>query len=57
VKEKEAVCRVKEAKRLSVIEETIEKQMTQGKAAPILGLSERQMGEWSKKLPEKAQLE
>jgi len=39
MKEKEAVCRVKEAKRLRVIEEAIEKQITQRKAASILGLS------------------
>ena len=41
--EKDIVMRVKEAKRLRVIEEAIEKQMTQRKAASILGLSERQV--------------
>ena len=50
MKEKDIVMRVKEAKRLRVIEETIEKQMTQGKAASILGLSERQVRRIVKKV-------
>lgn len=50
MKEKDIVMRVKEAKRLRVIEETIEKQMTQEKAASILGLSERQVRRIVKKV-------
>ncbi|MEK9149326.1 MAG: helix-turn-helix domain-containing protein [Candidatus Desantisbacteria bacterium] len=43
MKEKDIVMKVKEAKRLRVIEESIEKQLTQRKAANILGLSGRQV--------------
>ncbi|MBU2462028.1 helix-turn-helix domain-containing protein [bacterium] len=50
MKEKDIVMRVKEAKRLRVIEETIEKQITQRKAASILGLSERQVRRIVKKV-------
>ena len=37
--EKDIIMRVKEAKRLRVIEEAIEKQITQREAANILGFS------------------
>ncbi|MFH0773927.1 MAG: helix-turn-helix domain-containing protein [bacterium] len=50
MKEKEAVCRVKEAKRLRVVEKVIEKQITQRKAASILGISERQVRRMVKKV-------
>ena len=48
--EKDIVMRVKEAKRLRVIEEVIEKQMTQQKAASILSISERQIRRIVKKV-------
>ncbi|MBU1153252.1 helix-turn-helix domain-containing protein, partial [bacterium] len=50
MKEKDIVMRVKEVKRLRVIEEATSKQMTQRKAASILGLSERQVRRMVKKV-------
>ncbi|MEK9149518.1 MAG: helix-turn-helix domain-containing protein, partial [Candidatus Desantisbacteria bacterium] len=50
MKEKDIVMSVKEAKRLRVVEEVIDKQITQRKAASILNLSERQIRRITKRI-------